>query len=147
MEKPGFLIQHFVIAGLLAAIGAVVLAGQSHAGNRYCSYYPEDPNCYEALYGKENDGEVGAYQVQVPQQGYNDDDFDETDNRAPLWLKARPVHSCQSVGRDLRNFGYRNVRAVECGGRNFKYVAYLGYQRFVVKVNSRSGAIVYEINY
>ena len=52
MEKPGFLIQHFMIAGLLAAIGIVVLAGQSHAGNRYCTYYPEDPNCYEALYGQ-----------------------------------------------------------------------------------------------
>ena len=52
MEKPGFLIQHFMIAGLLAAIGIVVLAGQSHAGNRYCAYYPEDPNCYEALYGQ-----------------------------------------------------------------------------------------------
>ena len=52
MEKPGFLIQHFMIAGLLAAIGIVVLAGQSYAGNRYCTYYPEDPNCYEALYGQ-----------------------------------------------------------------------------------------------
>ena len=28
MEKPGFLIQRFMIAGLLAAIGMVVLAGQ-----------------------------------------------------------------------------------------------------------------------
>ena len=149
MEKSGFLIQHFVIAGLLAAIGAVVFAGQSHAGNRYCSYYPEDPNCYEALYGQENDGQGGAYQV--PRQGYNDDDFDGADDnnyyQAPLLLKARPVQSCQSVGRELRQFGYRNVRAVECGGRNYKYVAYLGYQRFMVKVNSRSGAIVYEINY
>ena len=60
MEKPGFLIQHFVIAGLLAAIGAVVFAGQSHAGNRYCTYYPEDPNCYEALYGQ---GVCRAYQA------------------------------------------------------------------------------------
>ncbi len=149
MEKPGFLIQHFMIAGLLAAIGIVVLAGQSHAGNRYCTYYPEDPNCYEALYGQESYGQGGSYQE--PRQDYDDEEFDGADDtnyyQAPLRLKARPVVSCQSVGRALRQFGYRNVRAVECGGRNYKYVAYLGYQRFMVTVNSHSGAIVYEINY
>jgi len=141
--------KHFMIAGLLAAIGAVVFAGGSHAGNRYCSYYPEDPNCYEALYGRENYGQGGSYQE--PRQVYDDEEFDGADDssfyQAPLRLKARPVNSCQSVGRQLRQFGYRHVRAVECGAKNYKYVAYLGYQRFMVKVNSRSGAIVYEINY
>ena len=141
--------KYFMIAGLLAAVGAVAFAGQSHAGNRYCSYYPEDPNCYEALYGQESYGRTGAYQE--PQQDYDDEEFDGADDdnyyQAPLRLKARPIMSCQNVGRELRQFGYRNVRAVECGGRNYKYVAYLGYQRFIVKVNSRSGAIVYEINY
>ena len=68
-------------------------------------------------------------------------------SQAALQLKAQPVKSCQSVGRALRQFGYRNVRAVECGGVNYKYVAYLGYQRYLVRVNSRNGAIVYEINY
>jgi hypothetical protein len=141
--------KHFMIAGLLAAIGAVVFAGQSHAGNRYCSYYPEDPNCYEALYGQENYGQDETYQE--PRQDYDDEEFDGADDsnsyQAPLRLKAQPVKSCQSVGQALRQFGYRNVRAVECGDRDYKYVAFLGYQRFMVKVNSRSGAIVYEINY
>lgn len=141
--------KHFMIAGLLAAIGVVVFVGQSHAGNRYCSYYPEDPNCYQALYGQENYGQGGAYQE--PRQDYDDEEFDGADsdsyNQAPLRLEAQPVKSCQSVGRALRQFGYRNVRTVECGGRDYKYVAFLGYQRFMVKVNSRSGAIVYEINY
>jgi hypothetical protein len=138
-----------MIAGLLAAMGAVAFAGQSHAGNRYCSYYPEDPNCYDALYGEESYGQGGSYQEQ--RQDYNDGEFEGAYGnnyyQAPPRLKARPVKSCQSVGRALRRFGYRHVRAVECGGRNYKYVAYLGYQRFMVKVNSRSGAIVYEINY
>jgi hypothetical protein len=138
-----------MIAGLLAAMGAVAFAGQSHAGNRYCSYYPEDPNCYDALYGEESYGQGGSYQEQ--RQDYNDEEFEGAYGnnyyQAPPRLKARPVKSCQSVGRALRQFGYRHVRAVECGGRNYKYVAYLGYQRFMVKVNSRSGAIVYEINY
>ena len=136
--------KHFIIAGLLAAIGAVVFAGQSHAGNRYCSYYPEDPNCYEALYGQ---GET----YQERRQNFDDEEFDgignESNDQAPLQLEAQPVKSCQSVGQALRQFGYRNVRAVECGGSDFRYVAFLGYQRFMVKVNSRSGAIVYEINY
>jgi hypothetical protein len=141
--------KYVMIAGLLAAIGAVAFAGQSHAGNRYCSYYPEDPNCYGALYGQESYGQSGAYQD--PRQDYDDDEFNGADDnnyyQVPLQLKAQPVKSCQSVGRELRQFGYRNVRALECGGRNYRYVAYLGYQRFMVKVNSRSGAIVYEINY
>ena len=138
-----------MIAGLLAAIGAVAFAGQSHAGNRYCSYYPEDPNCYDALYGQESYGQGGSYQE--PRQDYDGEEFDGAYGnnyyQAPPRLKARPVKSCQSVGRALRQFGYRHVRAIECGGRNYKYVAFLGYQRYLVKVNSRNGTIVYEINY
>ena len=106
--------KYGMIAGLLAAIGAVACAGQSQAGNRYCSYYPEDPNCFQS---------------------------------PPLRPVVRSAKSCEGVGRELRQFGYRHVRAVACGGRSYKYVAYLGHQRFMVKVNSHSGAIVYEINY
>jgi hypothetical protein len=136
--------KYFIIAGLLAAIGAVAFAGQSHAGNRYCSYYPEDPNCYQSLYGQ-----GGAYQA--PSDDYDDEEFNGGDiyhqPSPPLRPVVRSGKSCEGVGRELRQFGYRNVRAVACGGRNHKYVAYLGHQRFMVKVNSRSGAIVYEINY
>jgi hypothetical protein len=140
MEKPGFLIQHFMIAGLLAAIGIVVLTGQSHAGNRYCIYYPEDPNCYEALYGQgvsqtpnQNDGQIddGNFYFQPP----------------PPRPRAKSVKSCQSIGWALRKYGYRQVRPVDCGGVDYKYVAYLGYQRYLLRVNRHNGAIVYEINY
>ena len=65
--------KHFMIAGLLAAIGAVAFAGQSHAGNRYCSYYPEDPNCYDAIYGQENYGQGGSNHD--PQQDHDDEEF------------------------------------------------------------------------
>ena len=120
---------------------------QSHAGNRYCSYYPEDPNCYDAIYGQENYGRGGSNHD--PQQDYDDEEFN-SENYAyqpPPPPRPRRVSSCESVGHSLRDYGYRHVRAVVCGGRNYKYVAYLGYQRFMVKVNSRNGAIVYEINY
>jgi hypothetical protein len=141
MEKPGFLIQHLMIAGLLAAIGAVVFAGQSHAGNRYCAYYPEDPNCYEALYGQ---GRVS--------QAPSDDDgqFDDGNfyfRPPPPRPRAKFATSCQSIGRALRQHGYRQVRPVDCGGVDYKYVGYLGYQRYLLRVNSRDGTIVYEINY
>jgi hypothetical protein len=141
MEKPGFLIQHFMIAGLLAAIGMVVLAGQSHAGNRYCAYYPEDPNCFEALYGQ-----GGVSQAPSHDDGqFEDGDFQfQPPTPRP---RAKSAKSCQSIGQALRQYGYRQVRPVDCGGIDFKYVAYLGYQRYLLRVNSRNGAIVHEINY
>jgi hypothetical protein len=141
MEKPGFLIQHLMIAGLLAAIGAVVFAGTSHAGNRYCTYYPEDPNCYEALYGQR-----GVSQ----EPGDDDGQFDDGNfyfQPPPPRPRAKSATSCQSIGRALRHHGYRQVRPVDCDGVNYKYVAYLGYQRYLLRVNSRDGTIDYEINY
>lgn len=140
MEKPGFLIQHLMIAGLLAAIGVVVFAGPSHAGNRYCSYYPEDPNCYEALYG----------QGGISQAPGDDGQFEDGNfyfQPTPPRPQAKSATSCQSIGRALRQHGYRQVRPVDCGGVDYKYVAYLGYQRYLLRVNSRNGEIVHEINY
>jgi hypothetical protein len=140
MEKPGFLIQHFMIAGLLAAIGIVVLAGQSQAGNRYCTYYPEDPNCFEAIYGQR------ALQAQGDDDGQFEDGSFYIQPPAPR-PRAKSVTSCENMGRALRQHGYRQVRPVDCGGVDYKYVAYLGYQRYLLRVNSRNGAIVHEINY
>lgn len=141
MEKPGFLIQHFMIAGLLAAIGIVVLAGQSHAGNRYCTYYPEDPNCYEALYGQR-----GVSQAPGDSGGqFEEDNF--TFQSPPPRPRAKSATSCQSIGLALRQHGYRQVRPVDCGGVDYEYVAYIGYQRYLLRVNSLDGTIAYEINY
>jgi hypothetical protein len=141
MEKPGFLVQHLMIAGLLAAIGAVVFAGPSHAGNRYCTFYPEDPNCYEALYGQR-----GVAQAPGDDDGQLDDG-NLTFQVPPPRPRAKSATSCQSIGRALRQYGYRQVRPVDCGGVDYKYVAYLGYQRYLLRVNSLDGTIVYEINY
>ena len=137
MEKPGFLIQHLMIAGLLAAIGVVVFAGPSKAGNRYCTYYPEDPNCYEALYGQRG----------VAQAPGNVEDENFYFQPPPPRPRAKSASSCQSIGRALRQQGYRQVRSVDCDGVNYKYEAYLGYQRYLLRVNSLDGTIDYEINY
>ncbi len=141
MEKPGFPIQHLIIAGLLAAIGIVVLAGQSHAGNRYCMYYPEDPNCYETLYGQHDASQAPGV------DGGQFDNGNFTFQPSPPRPRAKSATSCQSIGRALRQHGYRQVRPVDCGGVDYKYVAYLGYQRYLLRVNSRNGEIVHEINY
>ena len=141
MEKPGFLIQHLMIAGLLAAIGIVVLTGQSQAGNRYCMYYPEDPNCYEALYGPRGVSQAPG----DAESQFEDGDF--TFQPPPPRPRAKSATSCQSIGRALRQHGYRQVRPVDCGGVDYKYVAYLGYQRYLLRVNSLDGTIASEINY
>ena len=151
MKKSDFPMKHLMIVGLLAAIGIVVLAGQSHAGSRYCSYYPEDPNCYDTVYGQGDYGQGGSFRG--PEHDHNGEDIDEAYGSYQYQPQprprpmVRPVTSCEGVGRSLRLFGYSHVRAVECGVGNYKYVAYLGYQRFMVNVNSRNGAIAYEINY
>jgi hypothetical protein len=113
MEKPGFLIQHFMIAGLLAAIGVVVLAGQSQAGNRYCTYYPEDPNCFDAIYGQ------GA----SPALGDEDGQF-EDGIHLPICPRAK-FKSCHSIAVFAAT--WLSPAPVDCGGVDYKYVAYLGY--------------------
>lgn len=52
---------------------------------------------------------------------------------------------CMMVGRSLRQQGYRGVRAVECGGKNFKYTAFRSGVRYLVKVKARTGQIMYAI--
>ncbi len=139
--------KHFMIAGLLAAIGTVFCVGTAQAGSRYCSYYPEDPNCYDQVYGQKNYGQ--------PQDFYGNEDDDEDfygdvrrdeemDLERPRYV-ARPVNACAEAGRKLRRHGYRRVRAVDCGGSNFKYIAYRGYDRYLVKVKARTGRIIYEV--
>ena len=140
MEKPGFLIRHFMIGGLLAAIGVVVLAGQSQAGNRYCTYYPEDPNCFDAIYGQ------GASPALGDEDGQFEDGTFSFQPPAPR-PRAKSVTSCEIIGRALRRHGYRQVRPVDCGDVHYKHVADLGYQRYLLQVNARNGAIVHEINY
>jgi hypothetical protein len=45
----------------------------------------------------------------------------------------------------LRRYGYRHIRPLDCGGKNLKFEAFRGYQRFIVKVKASNGRIIYEI--
>ena len=144
--------KHFLIVGLIAAIGAVALVGTAHAGSKYCYYNPDDPDCYNQ--GGYDDGgdpfppppPPPRRRPPPPPQFYGDDQYDQGDDGFYTRPRPRPVVSrCTSVGQTLRRYGYRHIRPVECGGKNYKYEAFRGYQRYLVKVKASSGRIIYEI--
>lgn len=152
--------KHVVIAGLLAAIGAVVLANGVQAESRYCYDNPDDNRCdYDPDFRP---------RLPPPPPAY-DPGFDPDDEYAPPPPRPRPPgprlpelgdydpppppgvwgadsrrRFCFRVGQSLREYGYRRVRAADCGGKNFKYTAYRGYQRYLIKVQARTGRIIYE---
>jgi hypothetical protein len=139
--------KHFLIVGLLAAIGAVALAGTSHAASRYCYYNPDDPDCFDQ----------GGYDPVPPppppriyQPDYGNDQYDDgyDEQYAPPPRPRPPVYQasrCERVGQSLRRYGYRNIRPLNCGGKNYKFEAFRGGGRFFVKVRASSGRIVYQI--
>ena len=59
----------------------------------------------------------------------------------------RRMGSCQAVGMELRRYGYRDIRPVDCAGQNFKYRARRGFQTYLIKINRYSGRIYYSIGF
>ena len=129
--------KHLLIAGLLAAIGAVALVGPAHAAGKYCISHPDDPDCYDQ--GGNNDG---GY-PQPPQRhhsqdnGQNDQGGDGYDQSGDGYDQGgdgynqgsdgynqghrsgdRLVSRCAALGHSLRPYGYRNIRPPASGGRN-----------------------------
>ena len=144
--------KHFLIAGLLAAIGAVALVGPAHAASKYCFYHPDDPDCYSQG-GQDGGGDYpppshhhnngnGQYN---PDDQYNQDDQEDDGFYQEPRPRFRPVSRCDAVGQSLRRYGYRHIRPVDCGGTNFKYEAFRGNKRFIVKVKASNGRVIYEI--
>jgi hypothetical protein len=150
--------KQILIAGLLAAIGAVVLTNGAQAESRYCYNNPDDSRC-------DYDPDFSPRLRPPPPPPGSEGDFDESDvpgygrprPRPPQlgdyevprppgeWGQESRRRYCWRVGQSLREYGYRGVRPVECGGNNFKYTAYRGYQRYVIKVKARTGRIMYEL--
>ncbi len=50
-------------------------------------------------------------------------------------------HSCRSAERAIRHAGYRNVRAVDCGGRIYGFQATKRGKRYSLRVNALTGRI------
>jgi hypothetical protein len=155
--------KHFLIAGLLAAIGAVALVGPAHAASKYCFYHPDDPDC-SSQGGQDGGGDYpppshhhnngnGQYN---PDDQYNQDDQGDQGYQGNQGYQGdqgyqdqgpgyQPVSRCEALGQGLRRYGYRHIRPLNCHGRFFGYEAFRGYHRFIVKVKANSGRIVSEI--
>jgi hypothetical protein len=111
--------KQFLIAGLLVAIGVVALAGAPvHAQSKYCNYHRNNPDCF-------NQGSIGY--DQGPRPAY------------------QPVSRCAFLGQNLKRFGYRYVRPLDCSGSSYKFEVFRGYQRFILKVRASDGRIIYAI--
>jgi hypothetical protein len=50
--------------------------------------------------------------------------------------------SCQRGKRIVENAGFRNVRARDCNGKNYRYTGRRKGDNFEIRVNSRNGRIV-----
>jgi hypothetical protein len=139
--------KKFLIAGLLAAIGSVALVSQSHAASRYCIYNPDDPACYDGN-GYDGNGydDSDLYPPPPPRRhnnSYNDGYYgDNYDNGPVLSFRfGADNNRCQKIANSLRRSGFRNVRAVDCAGRDFAYLARRDGQRLRVIVKSSTGRI------
>jgi hypothetical protein len=63
----------------------------------------------------------------------------------PAYVRPRPVYygiSCEEGRQQVRDEGFRKVRAIDCGGRRYTYRARQGGNRYIVKVSRRSGEII-----
>lgn len=149
--------KHLVIAGLLTAIGAVALMPAAHADSRYCYDNPDDSRCeYDPDFTPrlrppppppDYGDDEGSYTPPRRRPPPPPEDFgDYAPPRPPRdWGMDSRQRFCMAVGRSLREQGYRRVRAVECGGSNFKYTGYRGGSRYLIKVKARTGNIIYAI--
>ena len=160
LQPRGTSLKHFLIAGLLAAIGAVALTSVAHAESRYCFDNPDSQRC-------EEDEDYTPRRRPPPPQPDFDEGYDDPgvigtrpprprppelgDFQPPRppgeWGENNRRRYCFRVGQELRDYGYRRVRPIECGGNNFKYTAYRGSQRYLIKIKARTGRIFYQLPY
>lgn len=145
--------KHFLIAFLLAAIGTVAFVGTAHAASRYCYYNPDDPDCYNQ--GGYDDGQDDPFPPPPPpprrptyddntDYGTDDGSYDPPPPRRPRPV-ARPVSRCETIAVNLQRSGYRRVRPLDCTGPNYRFQAFRGGSRYILKIKSSNGRIVYEI--
>jgi hypothetical protein len=59
----------------------------------------------------------------------------------PMWRRHFPVAriSCDQAARDLRNSGFRSVRAIECQGRTYTFRARRSGRLVTLSYNARTG--------
>ncbi len=162
--------KKYLIAGLLTAIAAVSLISQASAASRYCFENPDDPQCYQSdgpnfpppappVFDGGNGypppppppryGDNGYPPAPPPRfrpnhrHVYNDNYYgDGYDQGAVFSFQfGNSGNSCSDIADSLSRSGFRRVRAVDCAGREYGYVAYRDGQRLKIRVRSATGRI------
>jgi hypothetical protein len=157
--------KSFITAGFVAVTAMVALSAGAEARGNFCQVYPDDPACVDAGGGYrpppppddtyDPPPPPRRYQKPPPDTGYDpgyDQGYDQgyepgydRTSRPPRHM--RRMGSCQYVGAELRRYGYRAIRAVDCSGQNYKYRAWRGGQRYLIKVDRRTGRIFYALGF
>jgi hypothetical protein len=156
----GFQMKKILSAGFIATIGILALASQAQAGSRYCVYNPDDPACQDYYGGdggdgaplyppRYGDGYGDNYDYPPPRPRrpvYNNDNYDDYDNYGQGTILSFNFGSnnsgrCSSIGNSLRRTGFRNVNAIDCAGREFRYTARRDGRSMVIYVASKNGRI------
>jgi hypothetical protein len=149
--------KKFLIAGLVTVVGALTWVSQADAASRYCIFNPDDPLC------DQQDQYDNPPDYQPPDYGNNEDypppppvrhrRRHYQDNSDPFFdngggesvftfqFGSPSRGSCSQIGRNLRRAGFRGVRAIDCAGREYAYIASRDGQRLRVTVSSRNGRI------
>jgi hypothetical protein len=144
--------KKFLIAGLVAGIAAVTFVSTANAGGKYCRYNPDDPICqdyysndggpdYSSQYG---DGYGDGYDYAPPPRRFYDNDYyDDYGGGTILSFNFGTNNNgrCSSIANSLRRTGFRNVNAIDCAGREFRYTARRDGRKMVIYVASKNGRI------
>jgi hypothetical protein len=79
----------------------------------------------------------------VPGPGYYEPSYPVYDE--PVYRRPRAEYygiSCEEGRNNVRDEGFRKVRAIDCSGRRYTYRARQGGNPYIVKVSRRSGQII-----
>lgn len=119
-----------LIATLLSSISFAIFASQAEAKHRFCQINPDDPACEQVS---------NEDQFYTPADRYADEDEYDDEDYVPRerYRPRRVVNSCNGIAQFLRDKGYRRIRAKDCQGKSYKYLAVRRGQRVVVEVDSR----------
>ena len=147
-QQVGLYMKKFIVLGLLTAIGAVSFVTQASAESRYCRYNPDDPICQD-YYNSDEDYSgnppKGPYRPRDPYNQYEPDyRYQDQYDQGPVLsfsFGSGQKYSCDMLANSLRRSGYRQVRPVDCAGRDFAFIARRDGERLKVGMSSRTGRI------
>ena len=70
---------------------------------------------------------------------YDDPYYDDPYYNAPSYRPSR--YSCSQIRNMLRRQGYRRIRAHDCTGKVYTFIAYAGHKRYKLRIRSKNASI------